>query len=409
MAYTSHPFPPSTPLFPNACVVKNYLNDYANHFHLRAHIQLRTAVTQLKWDGSIWQVTTSTGESLRFDLVFVCNGHYRIPRYPDTPGVAEWLNSDRATHSAWYRRPHGISKTDIVLILGNGPSANDISADIQGVAHTVIRSISNVPRQDLGNLKIRGRILRFEENGRVTYQDGTTDSGITHCIFATGYQYSYPFLSEDLLHSGLSPPVPPLPPDLYNTTYNVFPLARHLFPLQTAFPAHTLVFPCLLIRVVPFPLAEAQARAALHVFANPTLLDLTRESVDIITRHVRLRSEFGDDELAISKAWHRFEPIEQFDYRDELGDFVPAAPDSNLDAAWERQHVKVPEWEKKFYCAKNVLRKAWKTLEERGEADAWVRGVGEGGTQEWVDMMGRLLQWAEENGLAVGAAEKPKL
>ena len=162
MAYTSRPFPPSTPLFPHARIVKDYLDDYANHFHLRAHIQLNTTITQLKWDGSIWQVTTSSGESLRFDLVLICNGHYRIPRYPDTPGIAEWLNSGRATHAAWYRHPRGIRKTDTVLILGNGPSANDIAADIQVVAQTVIRSITNAQRQEFGNIKIRGRILRFE-------------------------------------------------------------------------------------------------------------------------------------------------------------------------------------------------------------------------------------------------------
>ena len=402
MAYTSRPFPPSTPLFPHARIVKDYLDDYANHFHLRAHIQLNTTITQLKWDGSIWQVTTSSGESLRFDLVLICNGHYRIPRYPDTPGITEWLNSGRAAHAAWYRHPHGIRKTDTVLILGNGPSANDIAADIQVVAKTVIRSITNAQRQEYGNIKIRGRIVHFEENGRVTYQDGTTDSGITHCILATGYQFSYPFFSEELLHSRLPPPIPPLPAELYNTTYNVFPLARHLFPLQTAFPPHTLVFPGLLLKGGPFSLAEAQAHAALHVFANPTLLDVTRESADIIIRHDRLRSEFGNDEIAICKAWHDLPLIEPFDYRDKLADFAPTATDSHL---LEGQYIKVPDWQKKFYCEKFVLRDAWKTLEARGEADAWVHEVGEGGTQEWVDLMERLLRWAEENSLA----ERPKL
>ena len=408
MAYPSHPFPPSTPLFPHARLVKDYLDDYANHFHLHPHIQLNTSVTQLKWDGSFWKVTTSTGESYRFDLVLVCNGHSRIPRYPDTPGIAEWVKSGRATHSAWYRRPHNINKSDTVLVIGGGSSANDISAEIQGIAKTVIRSITNAPRQDLGNLKIRGRVLRFEETSRVTYQDGTTDSDITHCILATGYQYSFPFLSEEFLHSGLPPPVPPLPTELYNTTSNVFPLARHLFPLQTAFPPHTLVFAGLPLKGATFSLAEAKARAALHVFANPTLLDIARESVDIIAKHERFRTEFGDDELAIWKAWRdsSLTSIESFHYRDRLADFVSAAPDFDL---WERQHIKVPEWVKKFYCERLALRGAWKTLEERGEADAWVHGVGEGGTQEWVDLMGRLLQWAEENGFGVGAPGKPKL
>ena len=132
------------------------------------------------------------------------------------------------------------------------------------------------------------------------------------------------------------------------------------------------------------------------------MLDVTRESVDVVVRHDRLRYEFGNDEIAISKAWHVLPFIEPFDYCDKLADFAPAAHDSDL---WERQDIKVPEWQKKFYCENYVLRDAWKILEARGEADAWVHGVGEGGTQEWVDLMERLLQWAEENGLAVGEAE----
>jgi len=49
-----------------------------------------------------------------------------------------------------------------------------------------------------------------------------------------------------------------------------------------------------------------------------------------------------------------------------------------------------------MYHAKDLLRSFWVELERRGEADDWVAGVGEGGTDEWVDLLQRLLKSAQE-------------
>lgn len=401
MAFTSYPFPPSTPLFPHATVVLKYLNDYTDHFQLRPHIQLNTAVTSVVREPSNWKVTLSTGVVFPFDLVIVCNGHYRVPRYPDTPGIAEWLISGTASHSAWYRNPNNFGGT--VLVVGGGPSGLDISAEMCTVARTVIHSVNGAIAEDVGNLKRRGRVMHFGEDGQVTFEDGTVQSGVSHCIFATGYEFSFPFFSSDILRSEVPPLAPPLPKELYNSTHSIFPLARHMFPLQNAFPPSSLAFlGRILMRVAPFPLVEAQARAVLHAFANPGSLDLKREATDIMMRYEGLRRRVGNDAYTIAKAWHRFEPLDQFDYRDALYEFVAPA-DADTEAVWNDEggkgntvYTKVKEWE---YINRTVLRKAWVRLEQEQEAEKWVKDVGEGGLYEWIEMMSKLAKWAEEQGV----------
>jgi len=151
----------------------------------------------------------------------------------------------------------------------------------------------------------------------------------------------------------------------------------------------------LLIRVAPFPVFESQARAIFHTFAHPAALDPTREAVDIMTRHEALRLRLGsDDPLVMAKAWHRFESLEQFEYRDALSDFTSGdSPSSDR---------KVPEWEKEMYMHKDVLRSVWVELERRGEGWEWVKDVGKGDRegeevkQEWVELTRRMLRWKDK-------------
>jgi hypothetical protein len=105
-----------------------------------------------------------------------------------------------------------------------------------------------------------------------------------------------------------------------------------------------------------------------------------------------LRLKLGsDDPPVITKAWHRFEPLEQFAYRDALHEFA---------SSWS--NTKVLEWEKEMYVSRGVLREVWVELEKRGETEGWIRGVGEGdregeeGKREWVEVMRKMLTWAEE-------------
>ncbi|KAG9219799.1 hypothetical protein CCMSSC00406_0008176 [Pleurotus cornucopiae] len=394
MAFTCFPFPPSTAMYPSASVVEKYLASYAEHFGLMEHIQLNTAVTNIARNpaNTGWTVTLSTGEDSNYDLVIVANGHYRVPRYPNTPGLDLWLNAHKAKHSAWYRHPLDLGAK--VLVVGDGPSARDISAEMSTSSTTkaLVRSVPNAPNTEIANIKTRGRIISYcADLSKVIFEDGSTEEGIDFVILATGYELSFPFLSPEILKPGLAPPVPPLPRDTYNSTYNVFPLAKHIFPLQSRYPPSSLAFICLLMRVVPFPLMEAQARVIVHAFANPDAIDDTEEAVDIITHYEDLRRETGDidaDAMSekISKMWHVCRGDKQFSYRDELHRF---AERDGLGV------VVVPDWIKEAYEKKEVLRELWVDLVSKGEADDWVRGVGEKGEHEWVDVLRRMIQYAE--------------
>ena len=139
------------------------------------------------------------------------------------------------------------------------------------------------------------------------------DSGITHCTLTTSYQHSFPFLPEELSPQNATPGTS----GSHDTAYNVSPLAQYLFSHQTTSPSR-ISSPR---QRLPYGRSSTRRRSP-HI-RKPTLLALTQEFVNIITQHERLRSKFGDDQLAISKAWHDFVSIKPFDYHDGLGDFAP--------------------------------------------------------------------------------------
>ncbi|GJE85470.1 FAD/NAD(P)-binding domain-containing protein [Phanerochaete sordida] len=403
MAYPSYPFPPGTLLYPAALTVLQYFTDYATHFDLHKHVRVRTTVRNVDWDPSVsqWRVRTSpTGpspdapsEETLFDLVIVANGHYRVPLYPPTPGLKAWLEAGKAVHAAWYR--HAEYHGDTVLVVGRGPSGIDVADEMCEVCKTLIHSFPEAPREDHngGAVKFRGRIAEFLDphEGRVRFEDGTEEAGVDYCILATGYEHSLPFLPPHLLERALPPPIPPIPEKLYNSKFHIFPLAKQIFPLVTSFPPSRLALLALPYRIIPFPFAEVQTRAVLKAFTDPDSLDPAREAVDIVSRYEELRAQFGDNEVAIARAWHKMEE-EQFPYLDSLHQFV--------GGEYAGPQWKVPDWVLEIWYQKVTLRAEWKELVRIGEAEKWVEGVGksggEEGTKEWLELMRRVIKRAEQ-------------
>ncbi|KAI0685182.1 FAD/NAD(P)-binding domain-containing protein [Cytidiella melzeri] len=404
MAYTSFPFPPSTPLYLPAADVLKYLGSYAAHFDIEKHICLGTSVELADWDSLVsqWHVRTRTTGSDRqdvvtttdFDLVIVANGHYRVPYFPSTPGLAAWRDAGKLMHAAWYR--HAEYKGDTVLVVGRGPSGIDIADEMKAVSKTIIQSAPDTkPSQsEDGSLKSRGRITEFldVQKGCVRFEDGTSESDIDFCILATGYEHSQPYLSSSILRTSLPPPVPPLPKQLYNSKFHIFPLAKQIFPLVPSIPPSSLAFIALSYRVAPFLLAELQMRVVVKVFEDPTILDPAREAVDIISRYEELRALVGDNEQLIARLWHRLEEQAQFDYEDELLAFMAER--------FSDSEEKVPRWLRELYPQKLTIRAEWQDIVKRGEADVWVKGVGEAGgaagMAQWVDLMRKLIERSEQ-------------
>lgn len=386
MAYPSFSFPPETALFPKASVVQKYLEDYAKHFDLLRYVRLCARVEKVFWDAEsrVWDVTLSTGEAIEFDFIVVANGHYRKPRYPAVAGLQSWLSSGRAIHSAWYRRADKFAHHRKVMVVGGGPSAMDICTHMMGVVPLLLHSIPGPPLpgghtylNDTENYRKVGRVARYQDGGSVLLAHGSTESDIDLVILATGYEMSFPFLSQ--IKSGMPSPPPPLPNELYNSTYHVFPLAYQLFPLQGDFPPTSIAFPGLQYRVPPFPLFEDQARAIARVLEDPESLDRLSCAVDIVARtHELIRETGTDDPVRIAKAWTRFRLLEPFEYRAQLN-------------AFSGKNWTAPEWEIECWKNKHVLRREWKTIEESGKAGEWLKGVGANGLDDWVELCRRLI------------------
>ncbi len=53
-----------------------------------------------------------------------------------------------------------------------------------------------------GTIRIKPNVNRFTKNG-VEFTDGTVENDIDVVIYATGYKFGYPFISEEIVKVGL--------------------------------------------------------------------------------------------------------------------------------------------------------------------------------------------------------------
>ena len=336
-------------------------------------------------DSTEWDVSLSTGERLKFDFVVVANGHFRKPRYPIAAGLQSWLDSGRAIHSAWYRRPSEFAHHRTVMVVGRGSSGIDVCTDMMGIVPFLLHSITGSTPQpgfeylnDCESYKKVGRVVEYRDDGSVLLEDGSIESDIDLVILATGYELSFSFLSQ--IKSEIPSVPPPLPDELYNSTYHVFPLAHYLFPLRGDFPPTSIAFPGLQHRVAPFPLFEDQARAIAQVLKDPTSLDRLSCAVDIVTRAHELIHEKGtDDPVHIAKAWTCFGSLGQFEYRTQLNAFAG-------------KNWTAPEWEIECWENRGLIRRVWKAIEQSGKAEEWMKGVGANGLEDWIELCRVLIK-----------------
>ena len=408
MAYSAFPFPPSTPLFPKAEVIEDYLKDYARTFGLYKHIRFNERVERAEFEQGTdkWIVQTQSSDksscmTYTSDLLLICNGHHNVPRYPRIPGVDAWLTSNRAAHAMFYRSPDSapwrMEKWNKVLVVGGGPSGQDLVTDFiaKDRIREVIHSASTFSDQNQEGVTRRGRLVKLGNvcRGEAEFEGGLVDEGIDFVTFATGYEVQFPFLGEKYVQRSRPPShFPSLQQGVWNTSYGLFPLVRYLFPFSfgsrkvekpTLVPPSptSIFFLGLLVGVVPMPLVEVQARIALAIFANQVQVDWELEAREVTARYENLKALLGEE--GAHKGYFRFEPMEQFDYRDKLVEMV------------DRDSVRrVQLWEREMYALKEVMRKEWRELEASGEAAEWVQGVGEGKTgsaeDEWVELMRRV-------------------
>ena len=129
LAFEDFPVPASWPDFPHHSQLFQYFRDYVDHFGVRETITFNTGVTHAaRTADGLWEVTLSTGEKRRYDVLLVCNGHHWSPRVPEYPGEFE----GPAIHSHAYRTP--FDPIDMrgknIVVVGMGNSAMDIASEL---------------------------------------------------------------------------------------------------------------------------------------------------------------------------------------------------------------------------------------------------------------------------------------
>lgn len=96
MEFPTFHYPEDTLSFPTSQDVLNYLHSYANQFDLKKivkfnHLVIRVSpIEDIKWEIVVKNLPNNTFETIIFDAVFICTGHYAKPQIPKISGVDDF-------------------------------------------------------------------------------------------------------------------------------------------------------------------------------------------------------------------------------------------------------------------------------------------------------------------------------
>ena len=115
--------------------ILEYFERCAQRYDLGPHLKLNTEVTSAAWDAEsqTWQVTTSTGERHRFNIVVSAVGIFNQPLLPDLEELEPF--SGVVMHTAKW--DHSVDLTGArVAVLGTGSTASQVLPEVAKVAST---------------------------------------------------------------------------------------------------------------------------------------------------------------------------------------------------------------------------------------------------------------------------------
>jgi cation diffusion facilitator CzcD-associated flavoprotein CzcO len=369
MGFKGLDWPQDSQLFPTHETVLKYIHDYGKDVqHL---VQYRTQVVNAEptsdAPNSSWKVETRNLKSNEdheeeFDAVIVANGHFIVPFVPDIEGVREWdaKYPGKLSHSKYYRKPENY-RGQKVIVIGNSASGADISAQVAAHCQKPLlwssKSVSMFSATHGSGGSTRKEvppIKRFLVEDRcVEFEDGTIESDIDAIIFATGYFYSFPFLEN-------------VKPALIKDGSHVEQTYQHLFYA----PQPTLSFLALCQRVIPFPLAEAQASVVARVYSGrlslPSHSEMQKWEAETI-------AEVGD-----GRNFHLLPFPKDGNYMNAMSHWALSAPPK--EGLENDGKGKIPpiwgEWE--FWCRENfpAIRRAFGEFGEKRHQIKSVEEVG---------------------------------
>ncbi|KAL3536995.1 hypothetical protein ACH5RR_000361 [Cinchona calisaya] len=315
MEFTDYPFTSGENgkqlCFPGHEEVLKFLNNFVKEFGIKELIRFNNEVVRVeqKIDQWVVEVKLSNGELVSeeevFDAVVVCNGHSTKPNLANLPGIEKWPGKQIHSHS--YRVPEPC-RDQVVVVIGFGPSALDISLDIVKVAKEVHIS-SRFPQIKAGKIETFDNLWQHLEvdycfeNGEIAFKNGALVAAdiILHC---TGYKFDFPFLKTNGI--------------VTVDDNRVGPLYKHVFPPQLA---PSLSFVGIPKRTVNFRMIELQAKWVAHVLSGKVILPSSENMLEDVEEHYRLMDVTG-----VPKHHTHTLPLETFIYLDWLAAQVGLPP-----------------------------------------------------------------------------------
>ncbi len=136
-AYRDLEMPREWPVYLHHTQVIEYLDNYAQTYRLKDHIEFRRQVVSAHPRGNGWEVTTrdlATAEesTKRYRAVIVASGHHWDPNLPQSEGPFE----GETMHARTYRTPDRFIGKDVVVV-GSGNTGTDIASELSWHAKSV--------------------------------------------------------------------------------------------------------------------------------------------------------------------------------------------------------------------------------------------------------------------------------
>ncbi len=162
-SFSDFPMPKDLPEWPAGEQVQAYLEAYAWHFGVDACLRLETTVTSVVPVDDVWELTTHTGTTYRYDRVVVANGVFCDPAVPDFPGRDEFEAAGGRVLAGTEFHDAELARDKHVLVVGYGKSACDVTVPISRVAAStdiIARQLLwKVPRKIAGVVNFKMLLL----------------------------------------------------------------------------------------------------------------------------------------------------------------------------------------------------------------------------------------------------------
>lgn len=244
-----------------------------------------------------------------------------------------------------------LTKVQKTIIVGNGASGMDIAMQIVTTCKSPLlhssRSESFLLSDASSTKQECPEIAEFIlEDRAVRFVDGTVEKNIDAVLFATGYFYSFPFLNT-------------IDPPLIRDGTHVTNLYQHMFYR----PQPTLAFPVLQQRVIPFPMAEAQAAVIARIWSGRLSLPTQAE---MEAWEEELSKVMGD-----GRSFHLLKFPKDANYINAMHKWAMSATDS------ECKGKKPPFWGEKQYWMREQFPAIKKAFQDKGEDRHSVRSIEE--------------------------------